>query len=102
MSRVIEVVLQSVVEAVEGLEPAVGGSVAPVAEAQVPLAHDVSDVAQVLKGLRQDGLIVRKELTVSGHDDAMLPWSCPEIQRTEGISTVMMIIMNEWKFVNDA
>ena len=38
------VVFTSVVEAVEGLEPAVGGRVSPVAETQVPLANHVGGV----------------------------------------------------------
>ena len=46
------VVLGGVVEAVEGLEAAVGGRVAPVAETQVPFAHHVSGVPQRLQGLQ--------------------------------------------------
>ena len=80
MPSVIVVVLQSVVEAVEGLEPAVGGGVLPVAVTEMPLAHHVGGVAKPLKRLRKDGLIVRKELAMAGHDDSMLSWSCQQTQ----------------------
>ena len=53
MPNVGVVVLDGVVEAHEGIEPAVGRRVSPVAEAQVPLARHVGTVPEFLQVLRQ-------------------------------------------------
>ena len=66
MADVGVVVLDGVVEAHEGIEPAVGGRVAPVAEAQVPLARHVGAVAQLLQVLRQSGQVVGQVCLLGG------------------------------------
>ena len=47
----VVVALYGVVEPVEGVEATVGRGVLPVAEAKVPLAHDVGGVAEALEVL---------------------------------------------------
>ena len=58
----VRVVVEAIcVEAGERIEPPGGRCVLPVAEPKVPLAHQVSLVAQVLQALREESEVLRDE-----------------------------------------
>ena len=67
-----EVVTAARQRAQEALEAAVGGQAAPVAEAQVPLAHHVGGVAGLPQALGQGGVIHGQAEGLAGPDDGVL------------------------------